>query len=115
MILYHQTSIRLVESILIKGLIPQKPDAWKGLLDGIANNERPVVWFTDNIRRKGSYLHPSKCLVQVDTDLIDTTKLKRLRGSGWWIYEDKISPEAIKLVDWNLYRYSKPKFLQNTI
>jgi len=110
MILYHQTSVKFVDSILSEGLIPQKPDAWKGLLDGIVRNGKLIVWFTDNIRPRGSYLHSSKCLVQVDTKLVDTEKLKKLKVSGWWVYEDRVPAEAIKLVSWELYRIHKPKF-----
>ena len=115
MILYHQTSVRLLDSILSTGLVSRKPDAWKGLLDGIVCDGKEVVWFTDNIRPRGSYLHPSKCLVQVDTNLINELMLKKLKVDGWWVYEGGISPQAVKLVDWKLYRFRTPKFWATTL
>ena len=112
MILYHQTSVRFLENILEVGLIPFEPDEWKRLVVGFVPEGTPVIWFTDNIREKGSYLHPSKCLVQVDANKLDKTKLVKLLVSGWWVYTKLILPEAIQLVGWKLYRKQIPKFWQ---
>ncbi len=108
MILYHLTKVRVIEGILKEGLKPFRCYEWERLLP---NPDMPVIWFTDSIREKGSYLHPSRCLVQVDSKNLDTLKLKRTKHKGWWCYEGQIQAEFVSLVDWEKYRYRKPRFM----
>ena len=80
------------------------PDEWKRLLP-IELQETPVIWFTDNLAPKGSYIHPSRCLVQVDTGGLDKTKLEPIKGIfGWWVFAAWIPPQAIREVARSLYR-----------
>ena len=110
MILYHLTSVRNLQSTLKLGLLPFICYEWCGLYDGIIPKDTPIIWFTDNIREKGSYLHPSKCLIQVDSALLDNNKLRETSKKGWWIYSEPILEKDICLLPWELYRNRKPKF-----
>jgi hypothetical protein len=113
MFLYHQTSVKVVGRILKEGLKSHPPDEWKGLLDGLVPEGTPVVWFTDNIRPLGSYLHPAKCLVRVETSWLIQTRLVLIRKPevrGWWVYMGDIPTAAISLVPWQHYRRTKPKW-----
>ena len=110
MILYHLTAVRKLESILRLGLLPFTCYEWCGLYDGIVPKDQPIIWFTDRIREKGSYLHPSRCLLQVDSGILDKDKLHETNYKGWWIYSEVIYPQSVHLVAWELYRSQKPKF-----
>ena len=110
MILYHLTSTRKLQSILRQGLLPFTCYEWCGLYDGIIPKDEPIIWFTDTMRTKGGYLHPSRCLIQVDSGVLDTTRLKETKEKGWWIYAGAIPCPNIHLVAWELYRNRKPKF-----
>ena len=110
MILYHLTSIKNLRSILKLGLLPFPCYEWCGLYDGIVPKDTPIIWFTDTIREKGSYLHPSRCLLQVDSGILDKEKLHENNYKGWWIYSEPILEKDIHLLHWELYRNQKPKF-----
>jgi hypothetical protein len=107
---YHLTSTKNLQSILKLGLLPFTCYEWCGLYDGTISKDTPIIWFTDSIREKGSYLHPSKCLIQVDSAVLDNSKLNETKKKGWWIYSEPILEKDICLVPWELYRKQKPKF-----
>ena len=111
MILYHQTSVKLVGKILKQGLIPRMPNEYQGFVaERVSAGTLPVIWFTDSIRPLGSYLHSAKCLILVDTNSLDVRRLISLNLSnrGWWAYEGSIQPDVIRLVNWREYRKHRP-------
>jgi hypothetical protein len=116
MILYHLTRVSSLSYILEKGLLPARCYEWVGLYDGTVPVETPIIWFTDTIRPLGSYMHSSKCLVQVDSNTFDNKKLYSIKHpdvKGWWIYAGSI--KKVSLVPWELYRKRKPKWLKRMI
>ena len=80
-----------VESIKVKGLVPQIADVYKDLVPE-EMSDKPIVWFAEGIWQ-GRDLP----VFEVDSRNLDITKLRKvLDNPNWWVYQGKISPEYIE-------------------
>ncbi len=94
--LYHQTSRKHLESVLLEGLVPKEPGEGDILLAKKFQNIS-IVWLTEEPKPKFHFYSDPRML-RIDTNYLDKSKLRSLkvRNVKWWGYEGGIPPKALR-------------------